>query len=768
MLLKELLFGLIFVCPLIYWDLASANLLVLGLLWWLLAPPVVEESWDEQDLGTDPGNQQLPAGTAGINQPNNPVDMIDGEVQSSTVLDPSIRQSLRKVFDCSYSQFILLWYNPPEPTEDQPLYQVLLHEFNTTVDHAVGKIRNLDSTRIGLGLIRILTVHLRTAKKEKKREKIFQTREEEMIFLRRTSEALICYLLPESVWRLDCNRHLLREVIALKGLEEVIHKVCDSDFINQMLIKFLDKDAPEIKEEEVISDAAPKTERNDGIDIERNIDKRKKKKKSNKIPNYLKKIFKISKKKADAETGSTVDDADEVDGQGCPGFRNDVPQFKSLSSSSEVDDRVSDSAEEQDFNSSQEMIEWMKQYIFTPTENEKSSLRNCKITISEVFWDEMGDLSCTIDIENCQVAEDCWSVPRKYHEFEALQKELSKTFSSLVEAKIPSVNWMSCDKINNEFKEDVKHQLNDFLELVSEDSILCDAIILDFFSANNQIRDFQQLLTSLFTEEGEETDADSDISEGPCDVDLDDVEDVEPRETNPENRETQDLDSAKSRPSEIYRENSKSDSSFRCIPGASETEGADAARFGRRKTRKRASQKKVERSTKQPECITNQLHDLLGELTCTERFNWNKSILQLLKCVLPFMRSFLEKKLNQFFSKEQMSVYIDCLREILWPNGKPAEPPPERSNEEKTSAKEKAEKLLQNATVLFRLLPHGKDNARILFRIFQDAETNKRLVYQVLVFLLFKIIPGLKDSWNANVMPCLKNLDADELNDKPL
>ncbi|XP_067853358.1 sorting nexin-25 [Heptranchias perlo] len=218
MFFKVMLFGLLFAAAAasrIAQDTSSLSLLVLGGLWWLLAPPVGEGNLDERDRG----NQQLPEKTedaAEINQPNNHVDATDGKEHSSTVLDPSLRQSLRKVFDCSYSQFILLWYNPPEPTEDQPLYRVLLDEFNTTVDHAVKKIRNLDLISIESGLIRILTVHLRTAKKEK-REKIFQTRDEEMCFLRSTSEALICNLLPGSLWSVNCYRQLIKEVVALKG-----------------------------------------------------------------------------------------------------------------------------------------------------------------------------------------------------------------------------------------------------------------------------------------------------------------------------------------------------------------------------------------------------------------------------------------------------------------------------------------------------------------------------------------------------------------------
>ncbi|XP_041050817.1 uncharacterized protein si:rp71-46j2.7 [Carcharodon carcharias] len=765
----QLLLGLLLIVPLIYWDGASLNLLLL-LFWWCPGVQVGEQSRDEQDFGPDPDNQQFSERTAQmaeINQPNDHVDAADGKEPNSFVLDPSLYQSLRRVFECSYSQFILLWYNPPEPREDQPLYQVLLDEFNMAVDHAVGKIRHFNLTSIEHGLIRILTCHLRTAKKEKKREKIFQTRQEEVSFLRRTSEALICNLLPDSLWKLNCYRHILKEVVALKVLEEVINTVCDADFINQALIQFLDNDSPEIKVG-AAPDAPPKTGTNDEIVTEYNIPKGNKEKESNKkrFVNIFKKL-KRNKKKKDPEAKSILRISDEGDGQFGREFRGVGQSFRSLSPNEcNSSDRGEDSAEE-DFNSSNEMPEQMKQDILISTENEKSSLRNCKITISKVSWDEIDDPSCVIDIENHKAAEDCWSVWRKYHEFEELQKQLSKTFGCFVETKLLSVNSMSPDEINNEFKEDFKRQLNKFLEkLVSEESIWYDERTLNFFSANDQIREFWGLLTYLFMEEDEETDASSETSEGPCDMD---VGEVEPLETDPEDKETQNWDSAESQPSEIFNESLEADCGFRCMPGTSETKVADTVDIHCRKRKMRMSKKKVERTTEQPECITSQLHELLGELFCTECFG-SKVCLLVLKYVLHWKRKPLQKKLDQFFSKEQMIVYIDCLRETLWPNGNPAEPPPERSNEAKTFAKERAEKLLQKKLSASKLSPfYCKERVKVLLSMFQDAEMNKRLVYKVLVFLLFEIIPEIKNSWiGDSMLPCLERLNVDDLYDKPL
>ncbi|XP_067852851.1 sorting nexin-25-like [Heptranchias perlo] len=542
-------------------------------------------------------------------------------------------------------------------------------------------------------------------------------------------------------------------------LEEVINKICDADFINQALIEFLDKDLPATIEKEVIPDVPPKTEKNAEIITECYISNGKMKKKSKKtnVPRkfqkYFKKIFKKSKKREDPEVDSTVDGTDEIDGQ-----------FRCLSYSDALylENRVDDSADEEHLISSDEISKWAERTV------PASSLRNCKITISEISWDEMEDPSCTIDVEDLKVAEDCWSVHRKFHEFQDLQKELNKTLSSFVEAKLSSVNGMSPDQINNEFKEDVKRQLTVFLEmLVSEESILCNDIVLNFFSPNDQIREYWGLLTSLFTEDDEESYAGSDTSEDLCDLDVDDVGgEVEPPGTNPENRETQAWESVEFQ----TFEKCESDKylGFRTISGTENPVAADLHLncVDGRKRRKCAPQKKIERTAEQPECISSQLCELLGEIICAESSNVNRTILLLVKS---FLQKYLQKKLDQFFNKEQMTICIDRLRETLWPNGKPAEPPPNRTNEEKAFAKERAEELLQNrVSALPPFLLNKKANARTLFAIFQDAETNKRLVYNVLVFLLFELIPGIKVSWNGDVMPCLKNLDVDELNDKPL
>ncbi|XP_051877814.1 sorting nexin-25 isoform X2 [Pristis pectinata] len=742
MSLTQLLCRLLVAAFLFRWDPILLGLLFL----WCAGSWLGDAASDERDHSAATDGRSPPETTISmqeVNQPKNQLDVTDGSVQSSL-----LHQSLKKVFDCSYSQFILLWYNPPEDTANQPLYQVLLDEFNTAVDYAVGKIRNLNYTRIELGLIQILTIHLRIAKEENKREKVFQTREDEVYFLRRSAEALIHNLFPDSLWKLNCYQYLMREVIALKVLEETINMVCDADFINQSLIMLLDQDSLAPEGENVIPNSPASAEKNIKFTPEYDVAVAKKERKLKekgvyrKLKKFINKISKKSKKKRYIEAGSTMKHMDEVDGI-CNDDENIALQFKCAAI-----------IPDDEFNSSHKVFEWLKENIYDSTE-EQSPLTNCRITISEVSWDESEELLCTIDIENLEDTEECWSVKRTFHEFQDLQNELSKAFSSLVETELPSVNGLPSDKISDELGEDLKLQLTGFLEkLISNESILCNESVLNFFSPGD--RDYWGLLTSLFSEEDEETDAESDASEGPCDKDLGHGEEaVEPHETSLSNVELQDTKSAELLPSTISSEDTDHEPSFRFMPYRPEDEDVQKAR--------RRSKKVSGRLAELPEGIAGQFHKLLEEIICIEQNNLRITVVMgVVKYILAMRKKSLKKYLDWFFSKEQVTWYIDHLREVLWPNGKPVCPSPERSDEEKASAKEKAkEVLLRKIPVFFRMFLPGTEIVNNLFTIFQDTEANKRLVYTILVFLLFELIPEVKDSWKGDPGLCLEDLAVD-------
>lgn len=730
---------------LLYWD--PLHLALLALCWAAARPGAVDQR-DGGDAGSESSAEAAEAAAAGTeeSQAKSAEDVIDGTVAASP-----LHQALRKVFDCSYSQFILLWYDPPEDKADQPLYQVLLREFNTAVDYALGKIRDLNFTRIEIGLIQILTIHLQNVKKKSKREKVFQDRQGEVYFLRRTADVLIHNLLPETLWKQDCYQNVMREVIALKALEETINTVCDADFINQSLIRFLDRAslAPEGKDS--IPEVPAITETNIEPIPERNQAKETKKNKpKKKFISLLKrlKILKKSKKKMAIE----ATDMDEVDG-------NITHQFRSIN---HADD---DSVEDNDFDPSHEMFEWLKTSFFESNED-KTSLKHSKISISEIAWDDEEEPLCTIDVENPEDAEECWSVKRKYHEFQDLRNELIKTFSSLAESQLPSVNGLASGEISEEFREDFKHQVAGFVKaLGSDESILCCETVLNFLSADD--RDYWGLLTSLFAEEDEETDAESVTSGGSRGQDVDDgVETVERPKASPGNAEIQDAASNKSLHSTNSSESTEYGLSFRSMAHNPEEDDAQKNNISHRRRRTRVSGRIAEL----PGGIAGPLHKLLEEIMCTEHGYFKITFaMKLLKYILVIGKKSLKKFVDRFLSKEQVASYIDQLREVLWPNGIPACPPPERSNEEKAIAKEKAIELLLSKTPAFFLkLLHGKEVINNLMTVFQDVETNKRLVYTALVFLLFELFPEVKGSWKEDPGLCLEDLNVDQLNEGPL
>ncbi|XP_072127087.1 uncharacterized protein [Mobula birostris] len=746
-----LLFGILMIAVFFsQWELVLPGLCIV--CW--AAPWLAEGAFDEQDNSAAGGGAcpESTVSTEDVNLAEKQVDATDGIAQGSP-----LRQSLKKVFDCSYSQFILSWYSPPEDSVDQPLYQVLLCEFNTAVDYVMGKIRNLNCTRIELRLIQILTIHLRSAKEEKKREKVFRTRKEEAYFLRRTAEALILNLLPDSLWKVNCYQCVMREAIALKVLEETINTICEADFINQSLIRLLDQDSLASEGKGVIANVPASPEKNTKITPEDDIPmvKVKKKRKEKDFYRRLKKgfikIFKKPKKKSDIEFGSNIDEVDGINNED-----NDL-NFKCVGLS--LDD---ESVEEDDFISNDKAFKWLKENVLAPSE-EQSSLRNCKITISEVSWDIMKDPLCTFDIENLEDAEECWFVKRNFQEFQELQ---NKAFSSLGEIELPSLNDLSADTINSEFREGFKRQLNGILEkLISDESILCNENVLNFFSPSD--RDYIGLLTSLFPEEDEETDAESNTSASPHDKDLDDGDDaVGLANTSPSNTEAQDTDSADSLPSTVNYEDTDAEVSFKALPFSPDNE--DVKKYSVR--HKKQSAGVSERLTETPEGIAGHIHKLLEEILRIEHHNLKITfVMQVAKYILPMKKKSLKKYLDHFFSIEQVTWYIDHLREGLWPDGNPACPPPKRSDEEKASAKEKAKKtLLSKIPVFFCKFFPGNEIVSNLFNIFQDTEANKRLVYKILVLLLFELIPEIKESWKEDPELCLEDLSVDTLNDRPL
>ncbi|XP_023650649.2 uncharacterized protein [Paramormyrops kingsleyae] len=176
---------------------------------------------------------------------------------------PSVKTSLQQVFSCAYAQYLSA-PEVPGPMDKQPLYKALWQELDLATDRIMGTVCALDIDAVSTGCIRILTRHLHDMK-EARRELLFSSWENEVAFLRVCSEALVQNFLPESTWKLDLYRCVLKEIVAFKVLLQLVTWLSDPDTLNQLVVHYLDIASPcsstEEPEDERTAMAQPQDDR---------------------------------------------------------------------------------------------------------------------------------------------------------------------------------------------------------------------------------------------------------------------------------------------------------------------------------------------------------------------------------------------------------------------------------------------------------------------------------------------------------------------------
>ncbi|XP_074504689.1 uncharacterized protein LOC141775328 isoform X2 [Sebastes fasciatus] len=181
-------------------------------------------------------------------------DLTDGESSQQCVpLEsryPHVKTSLQQVFECAYAQLVLPWYCVPETREHQPLHQVLSREVDFVIDRIIERARDFDVCQAVVGSVRILTQHLHNAK-QPDRELLFSSRAEEIAVLREFSDALVRNLFPETLWGQEVNRCALNEIVALKGLGQLVTWLSDPDNLNLLVVSQLDSVTSKGSEEEL-------------------------------------------------------------------------------------------------------------------------------------------------------------------------------------------------------------------------------------------------------------------------------------------------------------------------------------------------------------------------------------------------------------------------------------------------------------------------------------------------------------------------------------
>ncbi|XP_058857677.1 uncharacterized protein LOC117430425 isoform X2 [Acipenser ruthenus] len=364
---------------------------------------------------------------------------------------PHLKQALGKVFECAYSQFVLLWYDAPEPRERQVLHQALLQEFHTDVDHLIQTTRHLETMTLAVGVVHILTQHLQSSRLNEGKKQS-QSRDEELALLRKCSEVLIRNLLPPSLWGLNYMQHLVTEVVSLKVLEPMISMLSDPDHLNQWMVGlFNDDQVPLLAVETVVAEAElnpPQEDERADEPQEPTMEEtenppEKKKKMRSKIADVFNK-FKIKKsKKKKKKQISRKEGADPEPGN--LSFRRLGDSQPSLSEA-DTEDLESDS-----------VISYPETCFVFPYELWKDG--HWKIMVSKV-WEENEDLSFTIHIEERDDPFQ-WNVKKTLTAFQQLLSCLKEApdFSSI--SDIVESRGQPAD---DEFLEKARLKLEDFLK----------------------------------------------------------------------------------------------------------------------------------------------------------------------------------------------------------------------------------------------------------------------------------------------------------------
>ncbi|XP_048883912.1 uncharacterized protein si:rp71-46j2.7 [Brienomyrus brachyistius] len=145
--------------------------------------------------------------------------------------------------------------------DKQPIYKALWLELDLATDRIMETVCALDIAAVSTGCIHIFTEHLHQMK-EARRELLFSSWENEVAFLRLCSEALVQNFLPESTWKLDLYRSILKEIVAFKVLLQLVTLLSDPVTLNQLVVRYLDAASPCSSTEE------PKDERTAAVQPE--------------------------------------------------------------------------------------------------------------------------------------------------------------------------------------------------------------------------------------------------------------------------------------------------------------------------------------------------------------------------------------------------------------------------------------------------------------------------------------------------------------------
>nr|XP_033802372.1 uncharacterized protein LOC117361316 [Geotrypetes seraphini] len=716
------------------------------------------------------------------------VDASDFKTEST-----SVQEALLRVLEYAYLWIFPLGNFPSKSYKLQPLYQLVVKEFIATIDIIKQKTEHIRGPRIVAILICILTQHLQECKQNtgQTKELIFQTPEKKMDFLRRYIKVCTDNWLPASLLKPKLLNLSLIEIITSKVLEPVLSRLSDPDFINQIVVVVLDPIAHE-REQAFGRQGAPQS--NEGTDL-RSMNEDSTVMKLKKKVKKAKNIVSVPKKNKSNE--QSIRRRPEASFETFQSLYSDegIEMLEPESQGERLREHKQPSQDLEDLETKQCWAKLLCKLW-------KSGNMNIKI-VDLQFPKDSGDaesIFCSIRIEDKDDPEDeLWAVRKELNDFLQLQDKLcrdpdiTRDFPELKKIPLKSI----LEDQSNACLKRAEKLLNNFLQVLvkliqaSQNMDAClffiplegpdedwDDLTDVFYELLNLVSEDDLSIkcnTGLADAAGENGTKCSEKYEVPEELAIDHCESGYTKSYFSKFFHLQSLwTSSNSGKHHLTRKSKDERSIFRSL--TNDDKKSLYQRMGTRKKKGNREHEPNERMQEEdvkkvlnklkdcPQPLSEALQRVLKEI-CTESWPIGGILRMTMKTARWKVEKILEEKCKEYLSENKLASYVDHMREILWPHGRPAAPNSERTSDMKIKTKAKSEALLSGITfddfwkITLPLIPSVLKRIKLkpnLHNIFQNADDNERLIYMCLFYLSEELIPGLGRSLD---LPWLKIKD---------
>ncbi|KAK2563095.1 Sorting nexin-25 [Acropora cervicornis] len=168
-----------------------------------------------------------------------------------TLVSRPVDKTIQEVFDLFIRDFCLSWYRGLGKDETA-FVDLLTEELWIITANIVERLKGMDTVKfLSNDVVEILSRHFQQLRLADTRNfsdnalpfvlhPCLKSRKEELDYLRKASEVLLCCLLPVKNYRCTMMRNLLREILAFSVFQPLTDTICDPDYINQTLLVHLE------------------------------------------------------------------------------------------------------------------------------------------------------------------------------------------------------------------------------------------------------------------------------------------------------------------------------------------------------------------------------------------------------------------------------------------------------------------------------------------------------------------------------------------------